>query len=62
MLPVIKPIVEGAVKYTVLCLCTYYVFLQTLPHSPEKSRRLIGMLPLVLLGVSMQFLKPLIGA
>ena len=61
MLPVIKPIVEGAVKYTVLCLCTYYVFLQTLPHSPEKSRRLIGMLPLVLLGVSMQFLKPLIG-
>lgn len=61
MLPVIKPIVEGAVKYTVLCLCAYYVFLRTLPHPFSKRRGLIGALPVILLGVSMQFLKPLLG-
>ena len=61
MLAIIKPLVEGAVKYSILCLCAYYVFLCTLPHFPGKRRCLIGALPVILLGVSMQFLKPLLG-
>ena len=61
MLPVIKPFVEGGVKYSILCLCAYYVFFRTLPQSPGKRRGLIGALPVILLGVSMQFLKPLLG-
>ena len=61
MLPVIKSLVESAVKYSVLCLCAYYFFLKTLPHLPGKRRCLFGALPVILLGVSMQFLKLPLG-
>ena len=60
MLPVIKLIVETSIKYAVLCLCMYYLFLSAIPQKPGKKRCLIGAFPVFLLGVSMILVKPLV--